>query len=369
MIHESAKAFSQGGTPGNLATSFRVVLCANHVIASLAFLPDQGILYRFRPANTYPMSSSKVVTESRNWLAWARLMRLSAVPTAATNVLMGYLLANGHWDPWWHVIMLCVASCCFYASGMVLNDYVDATRDANSSPERPIPAGKISRKSAGVGYILLTVVGLVLAGTIGLSSLAVGLAVVVAVFAYNVIFKTTPLAAPAMGVCRTLNVLFGASTVMTSSRFDLGVPHLAWWIAISLGVLITGLTLFARDERGSAQRTKLIFGSSVMGIGLFGFVAGAYQHHLNEKLEIADALRFVVLLALIAAPVCWRVVTAVRTIEPAAIRLAIISVISSLILVDASLCLLATPRELFYPIVVAAFIFPSMVLSRTISST
>ena len=37
LNHENAKAFSQGGTPGNLVTSFRVVLCANvYAIASVS---------------------------------------------------------------------------------------------------------------------------------------------------------------------------------------------------------------------------------------------------------------------------------------------------------------------------------------------
>lgn len=297
-------------------------------------------------------------------------MRISAVPTAATNVLMGYVLANASWNPWWQVVLLCCASCCFYASGMVLNDYADHERDAKSSPNRPIPSGKISRAAAGKVYLLLTVAGLVMAGITSFESLAVGLLIVLAVFAYNVAFKTTPLAAPMMGICRMLNVLMGASTLVTLDRLDLGIPHMVWYTAISLGVLITGLTVFARDERGVTNRSKLLFGSGLMGAALFGFAANAQLHQTVGFYESQTAaMRFMVLLALIALPVCWRVITAVRDPEPATIQIAVMSVIRSLIFLDAVLCMLVVKDQLIYPLVILAFLIPSMVLSRWISST
>ena len=316
------------------------------------------------------MSPSTVKPPTTDWLAWARLMRISAVPTAATNVLMGYALANGSWSPWWQIVLLCCASCCFYASGMVLNDYADHERDASSSPNRPIPSGKISRSAAGRVYLLLSIAGLVMAGSASLESLAVGLLIVLAVFAYNVLLKTTPLAAPMMGICRMLNVLLGASTLITLDQAGLGLPQIVWYTAISLGVLITGLTVFARDERGVTNRGKLLFGSGLMGAALLGFAANAQWHQIIGFYESQTAaLRFMVVLSLIALPVCWRVLTAVRNPEPATIQIAVMSVIRSLIFLDAVLCMLVIQNQLFYPLVILTFLIPSMVLSRWISST
>ncbi|WP_306999560.1 SCO3242 family prenyltransferase [Amycolatopsis thermophila] len=108
-------------------------------------------------------------------------------------------------------LALPLASVAFYWSGMALNDWADRELDAVERPERPVPSGRVSpRRALGVAA------GLTGAG-LGLSALAggrdaleVAAPLAAAVWAYDTVLKKTPLAAAAMAVCRSLDVLLGA---------------------------------------------------------------------------------------------------------------------------------------------------------------
>lgn len=108
-------------------------------------------------------------------------------------------------------LALPLASVAFYWSGMALNDWADRELDAVERPERPVPSGRVSpRRALGVAA------GLTGAG-LGLSALAggrdaleVAAPLAAAVWAYDTVLKKTPLAAAAMALCRSLDVLLGA---------------------------------------------------------------------------------------------------------------------------------------------------------------
>src|SRR5215204_3535760 len=90
-------------------------------------------------------------------LAWWQLLRAANVFTAASNVIAGFLIVQRHWAPAETLALLIGASACMYLAGMVLNDVYDAELDAAERPERPIPAGHISRTTASsAGWALLT---------------------------------------------------------------------------------------------------------------------------------------------------------------------------------------------------------------------
>ena len=87
---------------------------------------------------------------------------------------------------------------------MVLNDAYDAKRDADIRPERPIPQGVISVKSAWI-------VGFIMLATAFLISLRIGIAPGIATFAlifciliYTVLHHSTVAAIPLMALCRAL---------------------------------------------------------------------------------------------------------------------------------------------------------------------
>jgi 4-hydroxybenzoate polyprenyltransferase len=192
-------------------------------------------------------------------LAWKQILRLGNVFTAASNVIAGFLIVRGEWSPGALLAPLVAASMLLYAAGMVLNDGFDAALDARERPERPIPSGRIRRTTAlAVGWILLGA-GLTLA--LG-ASLAHGLAAPIIVGAclamtivlYDAGLKSTPAGPWAMGWCRTLNVLLGASAAA-----QLGQHPVAWAYAAGIGLYTVALTYVARREvHDSPQRAQHI---------------------------------------------------------------------------------------------------------------
>ena len=82
---------------------------------------------------------------------YAELGRISNLPTCMTNVLVGCAIGagGGAFDlPTVFGISLAIAL--FYVAGMALNDVADLEVDRIERPQRPIPSGRINRRSAGV---------------------------------------------------------------------------------------------------------------------------------------------------------------------------------------------------------------------------
>ena len=148
-------------------------------------------------------------------LAWWQLLRAGNVFTAASNVVAGFLVVQGDWQPVGPLLLLILASMLLYEAGMVLNDAFDAQLDAVERPERPIPSGRISRAQAfSVGWVLLAL-GIICAWLVSrlISSVApavVGSSLAIVIVMYDSGLKKTWAGPLAMGWCRLLNVLLGA---------------------------------------------------------------------------------------------------------------------------------------------------------------
>ncbi|MFE7270559.1 SCO3242 family prenyltransferase [Streptomyces sp. NPDC057623] len=103
------------------------------------------------------------------------------------------------------------SSVCLYWAGMALNDYADATVDSVERPDRPVPSGRVPRRTALAVAGTLTAVGLGLAAAAG-GRRSVGAALPLAglVWAYDLKLKSTPAGGFAMAGARVLDVLAGA---------------------------------------------------------------------------------------------------------------------------------------------------------------
>src|SRR5687768_4648371 len=104
---------------------------------------------------------STAADQSRT-LAWWQLLRAANVFTAASNVIAGFLIVQHAWQPADALAALIAASACLYLAGMVLNDVYDAELDARERPERPIPSGRIDRRTASSAAWALLTAGLLL---------------------------------------------------------------------------------------------------------------------------------------------------------------------------------------------------------------
>jgi 4-hydroxybenzoate polyprenyltransferase len=180
-------------------------------------------------------------------LAWWQLLRIGNVFTAASNVIAGFLIAQGGWEPMGPLLLLIVTSSLLYTAGMVLNDVFDAKLDAVERPERPIPSGRISRGTAYiVGAMLLATGCLTAAQTANLFGdfrpAITALALAICVVGYDAYLKNTFLGPWTMGTCRLLNVMLGAYGTTESRTTDV------LFYAILVGLYTVGVTYFARTE-------------------------------------------------------------------------------------------------------------------------
>jgi 4-hydroxybenzoate polyprenyltransferase len=96
---------------------------------------------------------------------------------------------------------------------MALNDYADATVDAVERPQRPVPSGRVPRRTALSLACGLTAAGLGLAALSGgRRGLGVALPLTGLVWAYDLKLKSTKAGPAAMAGARALDVLAGAVT-------------------------------------------------------------------------------------------------------------------------------------------------------------
>lgn len=179
------------------------------------------------------------------------LGRVSNLPTVWSNLLAGAVLSGARFDPA-ALGLLLVCGSAFYEGGMFLNDAFDAAFDAKQRPERPIPAGKISRRSVlligygllGLGLLLLSgapVLGLIRPGQ---GATLAGLFTCSAVLVYNRWHKGYAWSPLVMGACRAGLYAMAAWAVSGTLGSNVVIGALALWL------YVVGLTHIARFETG-----------------------------------------------------------------------------------------------------------------------
>ncbi len=319
--------------------------------------------------------------------ATLQLVRLPAVFTAMADIFLGFLLTHNKLEPAAVFGLLLVASSCLYLSGMVFNDVFDRRIDAVERPDRPIPSGRVSLPSAiGLG-VLLMLAGIaaaaaaeIVSDSVQTSSLVIAGGLALCILAYDGFLKRTPLGPVAMGGCRFLNVMLGAS----ATYFVWARPQT--YVAVGLGIYIAGVTWFARHEAKQSSRAQLAWAMVVVNLGLavlIAFVGRTFVPAFDRVLvplagpgfEAADPKRVlaVILSAVIVLAVILLIVNRRMTIallNPAAnqVQTAVKTMLLSLVMLDATLIFFKTGDPL-YALAIAALLLPAVILGRWIFVT
>ena len=292
--------------------------------------------------------------------AYLQLVRFPAVFSAMADVLVGFLLirssllVDGCPLP---VLLLVAASSCLYLAGMAFNDVFDREVDARERPNRPIPSGRVPlRNAVGLGIALIAG-GLAAAGFAGLHSLLVAGALLAAIFAYDGILKNSAVGPVAMGLCRTLNVLLGASAAADVSFLW---SHPALTLAGCYGVYIAGLTWFAKHEAGRSPRGSLIAATAVIDAGLVSmfFVALSEQYGFGSQ---APAFNVQVAGAVVAVVVNRALFLAIADPSPQRVQRAVKTMLQWLIMLDATL-VFAVSGNATYGLITASLMVPAVVI-------
>ncbi|MBX3415575.1 MAG: UbiA family prenyltransferase [Pirellulales bacterium] len=304
--------------------------------------------------------------------AYLQLFRLPNVFTALADIGLGYWLTHEGLGDWAVLALLACASGLLYTAGMVLNDVFDLEADAQSRPERPLPSGRIDPVWARWLGLELLLSGIVLgclagylAGTIRPGITAAALAGMVLLYDY--VLKRTPVAPLAMGACRTLNVLLGAS----AGAIAWHTMHVV--IALGVGLYIVGVTWFARTEASTSHRPPLTAALATMLAGIA--MLALYPHWSNDALPdwaqpvYAENLpdRWQLLWLVLGVLIGWRCVWAILDPQPFRVQYAVRQGILSLVLLDAAACLGVRGTEA--AVMILFLILPAMFLGRWIYST
>lgn len=269
---------------------------------------------------------------------YLQLCRFPAVFTAMADIFLGFLLVHIDLQPTGEFGALLAASSCLYLAGMVFNDVFDRTVDVRERPNRPIPSGRIPLRSAVTFGATLIAVGLAAAACAGMRSLFVAVLLTACIFAYNGLLKHTPLGPVAMGGCRFLNVILGASSAGLRWTAPWGLPHV--FIAFALGVYVAGVTLFAKKEAERSTRAGLIAATVVINIGLGLLLLlsyGVLSRYLSWNGAADARTPSLLFLAFIALMLNRRAVSAISDPAPQRVQAAVKVLLLSIISLDAGL--------------------------------
>ena len=167
----------------------------------------------------------------------AKLVRAPAALTVPGDVLAG-AVAAGNGRPG-RLVGLSASSICIYWAGMALNDWADREVDAVERPERPIPSGRVTPRTAFGLAAGLTTAGLALAAaTGGGPAFRTSVLLAATAWTYDLGAKNTPAGPAFMAAARSLDVLVGAGNNRRA----------AWAPALAVGTHILGVTAMSRGE-------------------------------------------------------------------------------------------------------------------------
>jgi 4-hydroxybenzoate polyprenyltransferase len=303
-------------------------------------------------------------------LSYLQLCRFAAVFTALADIFLGYLLTQPDLSPERDFGLLLVSSAGLYLAGMVFNDVFDRKVDAAERPNRPIPSGRVSLPAAIRFGAALMVVGVAAAAFVGTQSAIVAGMIVAAIFLYDGALKSTPLGPPAMGACRFLNVMLGASTADDPIA---GIPTLAsvWahpqlHVALALGIYITGVTWFARKEAGISSRWQLGGALAVINFGLI--LLAAFALHWHDPSMVPRSWNTLLLLAATGVILNRRLANTIFDPVPAKVQASVRTLLMSLVMLDASMVFFVNENRM-YALAVVLLLVPAQALARFLAVT
>lgn len=269
--------------------------------------------------------------------AYAQLTRPANIITAVADILAGFaasgaavVLCQLPTSEWWahplfaHLGWLTLSTVGLYGGGIVFNDVFDADLDRRERPERPIPRGDASVRSASILAAGLLMVGVMSAAQVSVRSAAIALAVAGLAVLYDAWGKHQRLLGPLnMGLCRGGNLLLGISAVPATVADG-------WWMGIIPVVYIAAITMISRGEVHGSDR-RALWG----GVGMYALVIGGLLAlGLGLVVPVERFVPFLLLFGYLIFPPLFR---ALRVGEARYIGLAVKAGVISLIVLDAAL--------------------------------
>jgi len=286
--------------------------------------------------------------------AYLDLVRLPNLFTAAADVLAGFLYSGGKLEQWTELVGLVAASVFLYAGGVALNDVCDVERDRVERPGRPIPSGRISRRTAWRLSMGLLIIGFGFAALISTRAAMIAGLLIIAIVHYDAVLKSTLVAPAVMGLCRAVNLALGMHAAESLWTMAAMTPIALMWL------YVTSVTFFARHETGESSSFRLTVGT----IGICAAVAA-----LSTLVWIVPSVRlsFLWLAALLTIELAYLGFRAASRRSPQSVQDAVKTFVISLIFFDA--CIAWAAMGPFAGMLVGFLILPTFILARSLRVT
>jgi len=205
-----------------------------------------------------------------------RLFRFELPLAAGMCVLVGEILALGHFPSWQAALSGFLSVFFNSASALIFNDYFDLETDKINAPQRPLPAGLVSGREVIVLGVFVTLSGLVISAGISLLAFLVAVVLWIVGFLYNWRFKKSGLPGNLM-VCFSVGMTFIYGGIVVGLPFE-SVVWLFGALAflIDLGEEITGDAMDMDGDRLTGSQSLAVrFGRETairISAGIFALV-------------------------------------------------------------------------------------------------
>lgn len=227
------------------------------------------------------------------------LIRLPNVFTALSNVVAGYFSLTRPSDASFiDLSMLMASSALLYIFGIILNDYFDLETDRKERPFRPLPSGRISKRSALFLAVLTLLSANVIASLVSTTSLIISVLLSAVVFGYDYGLKHGRSGPFVMATARFLNIFLGASAALFLLPLDtdqqIASEGFPWTTLLAAGAVfayVYAITLLSRKEIGEferkiyrrsiAQSFSIIIGMVVVAALMLGFYLKSTEISVN----------------------------------------------------------------------------------------
>jgi len=204
------------------------------------------------------------------------LLRVTNAIAAGALTLVGAFVATGLTTHPTNAALAGVATVLATGAGNAINDYFDRDIDAVNDPDRPIPRGAITPRTARTTSALLFAAAVALVLTLPLLAIAIAVINLLALLAYTELFKGLP------GVGNAVVAYLGGSTFLFGAAAvdALGVP----------AAVLAGLAALATFGREIVKDVEDVTGDRDQGLRTLPIVVGPHRALLTAATVVGLAV-------------------------------------------------------------------------------
>ena len=229
------------------------------------------------------------------------LVRLPNLFTLPSNILVGMATVSSlafTLTSFTQFLLLVTISVLLYCVGIVLNDLYDFDIDKKERPNRPLPSGKISRRSAIVLVAIFSTLALILSLQVGFSTLVISSILFSVIFGYDKYLKNTHAGPFTIASARVMNILLGTSVSLRSVDSYSQIVTLTFVLIITF-VYVSLIGFISRYEvHGFSDNTKLLLPPAIVATVISSIILFSLMGFFKlESLIILSLFSFIMIIS------------------------------------------------------------------------